>query len=396
MDWKRRSDGFLALLCLASVSACGDKPTGPGNDGGDTYTGNFSAVSTGFISTCGIATTGDSYCWGPKATVHFTNGAPTPDQLNTLPTRLAGGLRFSSIASGGTFACGLTTGGVAYCWGYNSEGELGDGSTIDRANPVAVSTTLTFSSLTGGNTHTCGLTGAGAAYCWGINSTGELGDGTTTSRLTPTAVTGGLIFSAIQAGGGANDHTCGLTSGGAVYCWGANAQGQIGDGTTTNRVAPTPVTGGHVFTSLTSGGSNNCGLVSGGTAFCWGANAKGQLGDGTTTNRSAPVAVSGGLVFSFIDTGASSDDTCGITTAGAAFCWGDNLSGALGDNTTVAQRSAPSAVAGGFSFTTLSVGGFHSCGVATTGLTYCWGYNHFGQLGDGTTTDRSTPVHVGG
>lgn len=397
MNRDHPSYAFVALTLLASIVSCGkDKPTGPGDTGGDTYTGNFSSISAEFIRTCGIATTGDSYCWGAKASVHFTNGAPTADQLNTLPTRLAGGLQFHSIVAGGNFACGLTSAGAAYCWGYNSEGELGDGTTVDRAEPTPVAGGLTFASISAGGTHACGLTAAGAAYCWGLNSKGELGDGTTTARLTPTAVTGGLVFSAIQAGGGSNDHTCGLTSAGAVYCWGANAYGEIGDGTTADRLSPVPVTGGRVFHSLTAGGSTNCALTADGAAYCWGYNAQGELGDGTTTNRSTPVAVSGGLSFSLIDTGAASSNTCAITTTGAAYCWGDNLSGALGDNTTVTERSSPSAVAGGISFTTLSVGGFHSCGLATTGLPYCWGYNHFGQLGDGTLTDRPTPGRVGG
>ena len=210
----------------------------------------------------------------------------------------------ASLTAGVGFTCGVTSAGAAYCWGWNPSGQLGDNTTgTNRSTPVAVlgvggGTALTFASLTAGFLHTCGVTIAGAAYCWGANGYGQLGDYTSTSSSTPVAVRGvgggtALTFASLTAGG---QHTCGLTSAGAAYCWGYNGYGQLGDNTTTNRSTPVAVLGvgggtALTFASLTAGDGFTCGVTSAGAAYCWGYNATGQLGDNTTTTRSTPVAV---------------------------------------------------------------------------------------------------------
>jgi alpha-tubulin suppressor-like RCC1 family protein len=223
-----------------------------------------------------------------------------------------------------------------------------------------------------GGTHTCGTTATGTTYCWGSNGSGQIGDGTTTSCATPVAVAGGLALRSLSAGYG---RTCGLDGTGAAYCWGANAYGQLGDGSTTSRATPTPVAGGITFASLSAGEYHACGVSGGGAAFCWGYNCCGQLGLSTPigTTTSTPMLVDGGLTFQQIDTRAF-DVTCGLTTAGAAYCWGTSGYGDLvGTGPLGYYMNSPLAVVGGLTFRSLAAGGAYTCGLTNSGAAYCWG-----------------------
>ena len=188
------------------------------------------------------------------------------------------------------------------------------------------------------------MTPSGTAYCWGGNSAGALGDGTTTSELVPTPVAGGLTFAVVSPGWW---HTCGLTTSGAAYCWGNDSNvGLLGDGKTTGvSLVPTPVAGDLTFTTLSAGPSETCGVITSGAAYCWGYNAFGQLGDGTHATRLVPTPVVGGLTFTAVRAGveAEAGHACGVTPGGAAYCWGGNL-GAIGDGTTT-DRLVPTLVA---------------------------------------------------
>jgi alpha-tubulin suppressor-like RCC1 family protein len=211
------------------------------------------------------------------------------------------------------------------------------------------------------------------------------------------AVTGGLTFSGVSAG---LLHTCGLTTGAAVYCWGYGQDGELGDGTTGSASFPVAVAGGLTFSALSISGDHTCGIATNGAAYCWGANAFGQLGDGSTNSSSVPVAVAGGLTFSALAPGAKGplggdEYTCGVTTALDAYCWGRNRFGELGNGSTVSS-AVPVAVTGGLTFTALSASGAHTCGLAMDGAAYCWGSNSDGQLGTGTTISSSVPVKVAG
>jgi alpha-tubulin suppressor-like RCC1 family protein len=315
-------------------------------------------------------------------------------------------LRFGSVAVGAFHSCGINADGAAYCWGHNADGALGDGTTITRVAPTAVGGELTFTTMSGSSLHTCGVVNGGAAYCWGDNFAGKLGDGSTTDRTAPAPVAGGLTFASV--GGGAA-HSCGLTPGGAAYCWGRSREGQLGNGNTTGPEAcpfsptqtvpcstvPMPVAGGLTFSSISvgTGGLYTCGLTTSGAAYCWGDNFVGQLGDGTTTSSSVPVAVTGGLTFTAIFSGRF--HACGITAGTAAYCWGANGDGQLGDGTTT-NRLAPVPVGGGLSFDALAGGHYHTCGITTGGAAHCWGANGDGQLGNGTYTSSSVPVPVTG
>ena len=357
------------------------------------------ALAAGGAHACGLSSAGATYCWGDNFYGQLGDGTATS---SSIPVAVAGGLSFSALAAGRYHTCGLTNAGSAYCWGGNYVGQLGDGSTTPSSVPVAVAGGLNFSAIAAGGVHTCGLISGGAAYCWGddeVGQLGEVGDELPVIRTTPIAVSGGLRFSALAPGG---IHTCGLIGGSAAYCWGGNYVGQLGDGSTTNSSTPVPVAGGLNFSALTTGvGGHTCGLTMSGAAYCWGGNHIGQLGDGSTTLSSIPVAVSGGLSFSGLAAGAA--HTCGLTRTGAANCWGNNEEGELGngdigpDTCNVANwrcSRSPVAVAGGLTFSALTLGGVHTCGLISGGAAYCWGDNSSGQLGDGTTTNSSIPVAV--
>jgi alpha-tubulin suppressor-like RCC1 family protein len=336
---------------------------------------------------CALTTGGAAYCWGFNGFGYLGTGS---DISTSTPAPVAGGLTFQSVSVGGGHTCGVTTGGAAYCWGGNGSGQLGDGTNVDRWAPVPVTGGPTFQSVSAGGGHTCGVTTGGAAYCWGANGSGQRGDGTTVRRTTPTPVVGGLTFQSVSAGG---SHTCGVTTGGAAYCWGANGSGQLGDGTVTNSTAPVPVTGGLTFRSVSAGVSHTCGVTTGGTAYCWGANGSGQLGDGTVSNSMPPVPVTRGLMFQTVSAGAS--HTCGVTTGGAGSCWGANESGQRGDG-TVTNSMVPVPVTSGLTFQAVSAGASHTCGVTTTGAGHCWGDNQREQLGNGTRSGSGVPVPVVG
>jgi alpha-tubulin suppressor-like RCC1 family protein len=199
-----------------------------------------------------------------------------------------------------------------------------------------------FVSIHGSVWHTCALAADGTAYCWGGNDNGELGDGTTTEKLTPVKVEApaGVRFVSLTS-------RCGQAEDGTVYCWGFNSNGQLGDGTTTDRLTPTAVTmpAGVSFVSHYRGGSHTCALDLAGNAYCWGSNNFGQLGDGSTAQRTLPTAVAAPPGVSFVLLAAGSQFTCGLTPTDEAYCWGDNFNGQLGDGTTTEHRT-PNRVAG--------------------------------------------------
>jgi alpha-tubulin suppressor-like RCC1 family protein len=252
-----------------------------------------------------------------------------------------------SISVGRAHTCGLALTGVAFCWGSNIAGHLGfvtQTTSVDTAGFVG--TNQLFKRLAAGGLHNCALNVADQAYCWGFNDQGQLGDGTTTTIFPDTGaaapawvrpVSGGLAFDSITAG---YKHTCALTAAGAAYCWGDNTYGQLGDGSTSRSLVPVAVAGGQTFVTLSAGFYHTCGIVTTGEAYCWGRNTPnavqesvgGQLGDGTTTDRPLPTLVSGGLTFQSISAGEVS--TCGVTGSSLAYCWGDNEYGQAGTGST--------------------------------------------------------------
>jgi len=342
-------------------------------------------IGAGDHHSCAIVAGGQAYCWGFNANGQLGNGTVIHAEA---PSAVAGGLSFTAISAGENHTCGLVGDGDAYCWGDNFFGQLGDATANSHSVPTAVFGGFKFTSIVTGQAHTCALIADGSAYCWGSGLSGRLGDGTQANRFSPTPVIGGIAFSMLSAG---QSHTCGVATGGPAYCWGANGNGRLGDGTTVNKLQPTPVSTALTFTAVSAGGAFTCGIATAGAGQCWGAGGSGVLGTGNNTQQLAPTPISGGLALTAISSGAT--HTCAITTLGQAYCWGLNGFGQLGDG-TAGTRSVPTLVLGGLTYTMIRAGTEHSCARATSGGAYCWGHNAVGTVGDGTLLDQRQPVGV--
>jgi alpha-tubulin suppressor-like RCC1 family protein len=319
----------------------------------------------------------------------------------------------TAITAHGLDTCALTSAGGVKCWGQNYFGDLGDGTTTgpqecDEGHYFCSRTPVNVSGLASGvaaisadDHHTCALTSAGGVKCWGENEYGQLGDGTEERRTTPVDVTG--LTSGVAAISAGRTQTCALTSAGGVKCWGQNSSGQLGDGTATGpekcasvvsyACSKTPVdvsglTSG--VTAIASGDGHTCALTSAGGVKCWGFNGSGELGDGTTTGpetcsfagcSTTPVDVSG-LTSGVTAISSGSEQTCALTSAGGVKCWGWNVSGQIGDGTTT-NKTTPVDVSGLTSgITAISAGGEGTCALTSAGGVKCWGGNSWGQLGD--------------
>jgi alpha-tubulin suppressor-like RCC1 family protein len=312
----------------------------------------------------------------------------------------------TSLAVGGAHTCAIGAETALTCWGENEDGQLGDGTTVDRAvaGDVLGLTTGIVAVVTGMN-HTCALTPAGGLTCWGWNRYGQLGNGMLTG-LAPNPTPVDVLEAGVTAVAAGGVHTCSIDTSGGVQCWGRNRFGQVGNGLLCVLCpTPTDVLGLTApIASVAAGGRHNCALTEADELSCWGDNTFGQLGVETadvcigalleeTPCSTTPVAVPGfaGGVDS-VSTGFS--HTCILSDAGGALCWGANDSGQLGDGTT-SSRTSPAEVSGLTSgVAAVAAGGRHTCALMVAGGVQCWGENRAGQLGDGTTTNRAAPVDV--
>jgi alpha-tubulin suppressor-like RCC1 family protein len=398
------STASATVAGLGSVSFTATGTTGGGGGGGGGATPGtlvFRTIDAGSYHACGISTTEQSYCWGYNEDGELGTGSTA---LSMAPAGVSGGLKFRQVSGGKYHSCAVTLAGEGYCWGSNLVGQLGRDVEVQSATPVLNKKAITFANISVGREHSCGVSLAGHAFCWGSNSTMQLGFLTSTYSVDSAGfVYTGEAFTRIAAGG---LHNCALTTQGETLCWGFNDQGQLGNGTTltlapdtTTGFSPlTPVSGAFAFDTITAGYKHTCALAAG-TAYCWGSNAYGQLGDGTTTRSLVPVPVAGGLTFVTLSAGFY--HTCGIVTTGEAYCWGRNspnsiqesVGGQVGDGTTT-DRPLPTLVSGGLTYKSISAGEVSSCGVTTAGVAYCWGDNEYGQLGTNNTTSFQVPAKL--
>lgn len=305
-------------------------------------TSGVAAVSLAARHSCALTSAGGVMCWGLNNHGQLGNGTTTSRSTPVNVSGLASGV--AAIATGGARSCALTTAGGVKCWGGNVSGELGDGTATNRSTPVdVIGLTSGVAAITAGSRHTCALTTAGGVKCWGVHHGGRLGDGTETSSSTPVDVSG--LTSGVVAISAGSDHTCALTTTGGVKCWGSNSDRKLGDGTWTSR--PTPVDVSELTSgvaAIAAGFSHTCALTITGGMKCWGANRDGNLGDGTTSTSSPIVDVSG-LTSGVAAITAGWGHTCALTTTGGVKCWGDNSYWQLGDG-TLTRRTTPVDVSG--------------------------------------------------
>jgi len=350
------------------------------------------AVSAGGAHTCAVTVSSQVECWGANTFGELGSGAVSSGAVaNPKPAGAVGLTRgVAAIALGAYHSCALTRTGAVECWGSNQYGQQGRAG--QRAPvPAEVPGLRNIRGVAAGDEHTCAVTSAGGVLCWGLNGNGQLGDGTTVERRTPVAVRGLAGIGAVDAGG---LHTCALTRAGAVMCWGFNQFGQLGDGTTVERHSPVAVKGlVSGVRQIAAGGLHTCAVTRARTVECWGFGKNGQLGNGSTRNRLVPTPVTGLGDVQAIAVGDSY--SCALTEAGRVKCWGWNANGQLGDGTT-RTRLAPVVVPGLGGATAIAAGASHTCALVQGGRIECWGENVSGELGDGTNHERLRPVGVSG
>jgi alpha-tubulin suppressor-like RCC1 family protein len=392
--------GDLALGDAATpdLSAAPDLALPPPDLGG-ACPAAWTSLSMGGNTTCGLTSDGTAYCWGDNTYGEFGNGGVVTPALS--PTRAGGMLTFTQIETGGFASCGLATDGNTYCWGGNDAGQVGNGAMV-QTTPLRRFAGRTFTQISVGRNHVCGLTGGGVAYCWGDNTFKELGCLDADPRCTSgdasgnSPVAGGAIrFTWIGVG---QQFTCGLDAAGVAYCWGYNVEGECAAGATSSFVStPTPIAGALAFTQLAVGGKGVCGIATDGSIYCWGVN------DGGATDACCnaiavvtpnKVPLPGGAIPASVSGGSL--PSCAVSTAGAVYCWGTNRLGAMGlgnavDNGPWTPTLVPGLASIAFVVTSFD---YYACAVTTTGERYCWGYNGYGVLGDGTIAEQDAPELV--
>jgi alpha-tubulin suppressor-like RCC1 family protein len=320
------------------------------------------------------------------------------------PAAIAAPTAVVSIGAGSSHACAVTADGIAKCWGDNFLGDLGDGSGMQQDSPVDVQGLIALATSIGaGTNHSCAVVGGGVK-CWGENNNGQLGQGFYNTH-SPTPVDVVTLTSGVEEVAVGAAHSCALTTGGGLKCWGSSGSGQLGGGFPIGSgVGATPVDVVGLSSGVqdvSAGGGHTCAVTAGGGAKCWGTSGSGQVGDGGSTNtspRATPVDVVG-LTSGVQGIEAGSAHSCALTTGGGVQCWGNQSFGQLGNGVVSfsAVQHAPVQVTG-LTSGVVGIGGGerHTCAITSLGGLKCWGQNNAGQLGDGTTTDRSTPVDVVG
>lgn len=342
------------------------------------------ALSVGRLHTCAVTAT-DTWCWGVAGDQlgNATVGSNAYD-----PVRVLGGHTFTRVAASGLdHTCALDADGRAWCWGSGSIGQLGPGTEEGSVLPVLVSDDLRFDDVLAGRWHSCGLTADGEVYCWGLTRSlgAGLQGGTSDVHAEPIRV---VLDEPATAISGSFSHTCALSAGGELRCWGFSYAGELGaEEAQGDHFTPMRVSGDRVWRSVSAGEVYTCALDADGAAWCWGRDLYGRLGTGTPAGDvGAPTPVAGGHTFATIDAGPT--HACALDAAGVAWCWGRNGMGQLGVGRDVVeeQTSIPVPVATNLRFTSVGGGYGTTCGVTTDGAAVCWGWAE--RLGGGYLVSR--------
>jgi alpha-tubulin suppressor-like RCC1 family protein len=344
-------------------------------------------MGMGFITSCMIDARQEVYCWGSNAEGRLGDGTTTSRYVPTKVLNVSGAIK---VAHGGQHTCALTDEPALFCWGRNSNGQLGIGSRTSQSTAQRVSGLAEPSDVFLGGTQSCAVERqTKAVKCWGSNLSGEIGDGTLVERTIPATVVG--IANAASVSGGGN-HTCYLSESGTVGCWGANEHGQLGQGTRTDSLTPVSVPGlDNVIGVSAAGVHHTCALKGDGSVWCWGGNTYGQLGDGTTIDRLSPVRVPG--IDNAVQISIDAVHSCARLVNRDLLCWGDNSTGRLGDGTLI-DRSSPTKVVAEAGVVAVEAANGFTCAIFDDRKLRCWGDNSSGQLGTGDTVSSPIPIEV--
>jgi alpha-tubulin suppressor-like RCC1 family protein len=390
-----------AILVVGTVSCWGEDGFGQLGDGGATNQplpgppvpgiANAVEIAAGGDHTCAMIVDGTIHCWGDNRYGQHGDGSTSPAGTDSV-IGIQGTFLGRGVTAGNRFTCGRRGTGGAACWGKNDSDQLGTGATSGLfANPVAVSGLTAVVGMAAGRvSHSCAVDATGTATCWGSNSRGQLGNGTTIDSNQAAKVISGpgvLSYIAVAAG---DSHSCGLTISGVVGCWGANDRGQLGN-SGPDTPASMPVGGIANAIVIAAGSAFNCALIADGTIRCWGDDSSDQLGDGGAVGFSAtPKLVSGN---NYVAIAAGSNHMCAINASGAVICWGANSRGQIGNNSTV-TAAALATVQGLTDAVSISAGAFYTCAVRAGGGASCWGANDAGELGAIDSLEHLTPTPV--
>ncbi len=353
---------------------------------------NIAQVSPGGSSSCALTNQNGVKCWGRNNNGQLGDGT-TETRLSAVDVSdFPSGVQVVEL--GRSHTCVLTVQGGVKCWGYNEYGELGDGTTEFRSSPVDVLSLQSGMKDLVGEDQSCALTTQGGIKCWGYGINGQLGyGGADEFKSTPVDVMG--LQSGVQAIAMSSEHTCAITEQGGMKCWGFNVFGQLGNGKTSfQENNPVDVVSlGSSIRAIAVGNENTCALTSQNGVKCWGRNVNGELGNGTHTAISTPNDVVG-LQSDVLSITLGDNHTCALVAQGGMKCWGANSWGQLGLGTTISQSLPVDVMGLASGVKDVAAGKYHTCAVTTQDEVKCWGLNQFARLGDGTTTDRKTPVSV--
>jgi alpha-tubulin suppressor-like RCC1 family protein len=384
-----RADGRIAIDGGALDGAAGSDVAGP-TAVAPLSGSSFVSVAAGLKFTCGVRHDGSMFCWGDNTEKQL--GINSAQGLVISPTQLPGS-RWQAVAAGQNHACGLDSSNLLTCWGRADSGQLGKvlaGGQLPSNGQVVQLADADWTLVAAGAYHTCAKKQDNSLWCWGQNFSGQLGLGVSGAREAdvPTRVTEDSTWALLALG---SAHGCATKSDATLWCWGSNSDGQIGTGSSANAFAPVAVGTGSVV-SVAAGAAHTCATYGDGGLACWGGNDIGQLGDGTTAKKNAPTPVPGN---DWALVGAGAAHTCAIKADGSLWCWGDNSSGQLGDGSVTGHIQPTRVTSVNGPWAAVALGNAHTCGLLTTGALYCWGENSRGQIGDGSVNGRTKPTLVG-
>ncbi len=346
----------------------------------------FSKIVAAPYYSVALKSDGTLWAWGWNSYGELGDGTTAEKHA---PVQIGKESAWTFAAAGYNHTVALKSDGTLWAWGRNNVGQLGDGTKVDKHSPIQIGTDNRWVAVAAGGYYSLGLKSDGTAWSWGDNTYGQLGDGTTMSRTSPVQVGTDTAWAAIKTGA---IHTIALKNNGTLWVWGGNGNGQLGDGTTINRVSPVQVGTDTTWTIIAAGRLHSAAIKSNGSLWAWGNNVYGQLGDGTTATRTSPVRT--GTDADWVSVAGGLTHTGALKSNGTLWVWGYNSNGQLG-NPGIHSVYYPVRIGKDVDWSSITADQFFTAALKSDGSLWAWGDNMYGQLGDGTIVDKSVPTKIG-